>query len=363
MIKFLTPAIAERYRGKTCLLRIDLNVEAGAEDATNRVDAILPTLRLLLKHNIRVVLLSHRGRHGLARLGHSDRGTLSRKAHAFSLSPFALRIAKKIRRDVTFIAAYRMGAIQKTLTHETSQVVLLENLRFFKGEESNDPSFARALAALGDFYVNDAFAVSHRKNASVVAITKFLPSYGGLRLKEEVGRLDEVIKSPKHPFVVVVGGAKVGDKLRSLRGLLRKADMVLLGSSVFAEGDIPNLPRLSFPDDIKAHGNLAWDIGPWTMERYRLHIAKAKTIVWNGSPGFYEKKGFADGTRAVWKAILANRRARTVIGGGETVASFQQLKMEGAKLRTGRNIFISTGGGAMLSYLAGEKLSGIEALK
>lgn len=382
MIKFLTPAIAERYRGMTCLLRIDLNVEAGAEDATNRVDAILPTLRLLLKHNIRVVLLSHRGRP-------------TRRTPALSLKPFASILAKKLWIPVRFVPDTNLSAVHTRIMRAKERVVLLENLRFWKGEEENSAAFAKRLASLADFYpvrssrasgpegtrgkaasatsngmyVNDAFAVSHRKNASVVAITKFLPSYGGLRLKEEVERLDEVTKNPKHPFTVVVGGAKVGDKLRSLRGLLKKADIVLLGSSVFAEGDIPNLPRLSFPDDIKAHGDLAWDIGPWTMERYRLHIAKAKTIVWNGPVGFYEKKGFTEGTRAVWKAVLANKGAHTVIGGGETVASLQLITHD-KKLMTimkssviSRKLFVSTGGGAMLAYLSGEKLPGIEALR
>lgn len=362
MIKFLTPAIAERYRGKTCLLRIDLNVEAGAEDVTNRLDAVIPTVQLLLKHNIRVVLLSHRGRPHPAKRGISNfqpayrtgRFPIFRQNKGLSLQSFVPILSRALKMNVMLV---------RKLPLPNARVVLLENLRFFRGEESNDPSFAKVLAALGDFHVNDAFAVSHRKNASVVAITKFLPSYGGLRLKEEVERLNEVMKSPKHPFVVVVGGAKVGDKLRSLRGLLRKADMVLLGSSVFAEGDIPNIPRLSFPDDIKAHGDLAWDVGPWTIARYAKTLARARTIIWNGPPGFYEKKGFAKGTRAVWKAVLTNRRARTVIGGGETVASLRQLKIENSKLKIGRDVFISTGGGAMLAYLSGEKLPGIEALK
>ncbi|MBI2278538.1 MAG: phosphoglycerate kinase [Candidatus Brennerbacteria bacterium] len=372
MIKFLTPAIAQRYRGKTCLLRVDLNVEPGAEDATNRVDAILPTIRLLLDYNAKVVLLSHRGRPNV-----SAKSKVQRVK--WSLKPFAWTFSKKLNTPVHFISHASLleafGSVRPQHSNilqnvgmlwreAEDRVLIIENLRFFPGEEANDATFARHLAALGDFYVNDAFAVSHRKNASVVAITRFLPSYGGLHLKEELIRLDGVMKNPKHPLVVVVGGAKVGDKLRSLRGILKRTDAVLLGSSVFNEEDIPNLSKLCFPDDIKAHGDLAWDIGPWTMERYRVHIAKANTIVWNGSPGFYEKKGFSNGTRAVWKAILsASRRkpsARIVVGGGETVASLKQLRI--AK-RIPKNIFISTGGGAMLSYLAGEKLPGVEALK
>jgi phosphoglycerate kinase len=346
MVEFLTPAVARRYHGTTCLLRVDLNVEPGAEDATNRVDAVIPTIRLLLKHTIRVVLCSHRGR--------------PTRRTPLSLLPFVRIVTKKLGTPVRFIPGTNLSAMRARIGSAKERVVLMENLRFFSGEAVNDVSFARHLAALGDFYVNDAFAVAHRTHASTVAITKFLPSYGGLRLKEELARLDEAMKRPKHPFVVVVGGAKVGDKLRSLHGLLKKADAVLLGSSVFNEEDIPNLPKLSFPDDIKAHGDLAWDIGPWTVGRYAEALTGAKAVIWNGPVGFYEKKGFTDGTRAVWRALLRNRRARGVVGGGETVASLKQLRI--AK-RIPKNIFISTGGGAMLAYLAGEKLSGVEALK
>ncbi|MFH0806113.1 MAG: phosphoglycerate kinase [Candidatus Brennerbacteria bacterium] len=346
-MKFLTPAIAKRYQGKTCLLRVDLNVEPGAEDATNRVDAILPTIRLLLDYNAKVVLLSHRGRP-------------ARRTPALSLSPFARIVAQKLKIPVRFIPGTNLSTVRARIWSVKERVVVMENLRFFSGEETNDVSFARRLAALGDFYVNDAFAVSHRKNASVVAIAKFLPAYGGLWLKEEISQLDAAMKNPKRPFVMMVGGAKVGDKLRSLRGLLKKADAVLLGSSVFNEEDIPNLPKLSFPDDIKAHGDLAWDIGPWTMVRYAKALARAKSVIWNGPVGYYEKKGFADGTRAMWNVLLANRRVRGVVGGGETVASLKQLRIT---KRAPKNIFISTGGGAMLAYLAGEKLPGLEALK
>lgn len=347
MVKFLSRAVARRYRGKTCLLRVDLNVEPGAEDATNRVDAILPTVRLLLDYNAKVVLLSHRGRP-------------MRRTPALSLKPFAAVIAKKLKTPAHFIPGTGFPAIRAGIRSAKERVILVENLRFFSGEETNDASFARRLAALGDFYVNDAFAVAHRKNASVVAITRLLPSYGGLRLEEELARLDEAMRHPKHPFVLVVGGAKVGDKLRALRGLLKKADAVLLGSSVFNEEDIPNLPKLSFPDDLKAHSDLAWDVGPWTIARYAKALARAKSVIWNGPVGFYEKKGFAEGTRAVWNALLKNRSARSVVGGGETVASLKQLRIH---MRVPKNIFISTGGGAMLSYLAGEKLPGVEALK
>ncbi|MDP3974720.1 MAG: phosphoglycerate kinase [Candidatus Jorgensenbacteria bacterium] len=351
MIRFLTPAVLKRHRGTTCLLRVDFNVEPGAEDTTNRVDTILPTIRLLLQYSVKVVILSHRGRP-------------TRREGTFSLKPFAPILSRKLHTPVRFIPGTDIASLRGRLAGSRGKIALIENLRFFKGEEENSTAFARRLSSLSDFYVNDAFAVAHRTHASVVAITKFLPSYGGLRLKEELARLDEVMKSSRHPFVVIVGGAKVGDKLRSLRGLLRKADVVLLGSSVFNEKNIPNLPKLSFPDDIKAHGNLAWDIGPWTMKRYAKALAGARTIIWNGPVGFYEKSGFEAGTKAMWRAILSASRRKPkphiIVGGGETVASLKDLHVTS---RVPKNIFISTGGGAMLAYLAGEKLPGLEALK
>lgn len=347
MIRFLTPAVAKRYRGKTCLLRVDLNVEPGAEDATNRVDAILPTVRLLLDYNVKVVLLSHRGRP-------------ARRTPELSLQPFARIFAQKLKMPARFVPGTNLSTVHARIGSAKERLIIMENLRFFVGEEMNDGSFARRLAALGDFFVNDAFAVSHRGNASTVAITRFLQSYGGLRLKEELVRLDDVMKRPRHPFVIVVGGAKVGDKLRALRGILKKADAVLLGSSVFNEEEIPNLSKLSFPDDLRAHGDLAWDVGPWTIARYTKTLARAKSVIWNGPPGYYEKKGFAEGTRAVWNALLRNRSVRGVVGGGETVASLKQLRVA---RNIPKNVFVSTGGGAMLAYLSGEKLRGLEALK
>ena len=347
MMKFLEPSVVKRYRGKTCLLRVDLNVEPGAEEATNRVDAILPTVRLLFQYNVKVVLLSHRGRP-------------ARRTPALSLLPFARIFEKKLNTPVRFIPGTNFSAIHARVKSSKERVVLIENLRFFSGEVENNVSFARHLAALGDFYVNEAFAFSHRAAASIVAITEFIPSYGGLRLEEEFAHLNDAMKHTKPPFVVVVGGAKVGDKLRALRKLLGKADHVLLGSSAFNESGLPKLPKLVWPNDLLEHKGLAWDIGPWTIARYAKVISQARTIVWNGPVGFYEKEGFKKGTIAMWKAILANRRARIVVGGGETVASLKQLRIT---KRVPKNVFISTGGGAMLSYLAGEKLPGVGALK
>ncbi len=242
-------------------------------------------------------------------------------------------------------------------------VFLLENLRFLPGEERNDPGLAMQLSLLGDFYVNDAFAVSHRKDASLVAITKYLPSYAGLLMEKEIKNLDMVMKKPKHPFSIILGGAKVKDKLLGLRALTRKADDVLLGSNAFNEPGIPGSPKITWPEDAKKHRRFVWDIGPFTANYYSSVIGKARTLIWNGPPGVFEKKGFEKGTIGIWKAVLSNNRAHVVIGGGETSASLKLVTRNSKLVTKNKNLFISTGGGAMLDYLSGKKLPGIEVLK
>ena len=334
-----------KFKGKTALVRIDLNIELNATGDMLRFETVLPTLRFLLASGLKVVILSHRGR-----------PEAGRAKHALSLAPFAPLFAKRLRTPVDFITANRVGAYRKAIAASDARVILLENLRFFKGEEANDRSFAKALAACGDCYVNEAFPVCHRANASVAELPRFLPSFGGLRLKEEMDRLGAIMKKPARPFVAIIGGAKIGEKLKTLRGLLGRADAVLLGSSIFAETNPVRLPAMIFPGDAKAYRKEVWDIGPWTMRLYADRIAEARTVVWNGPVGFSEKRGFEKGTASVWKALLANRKAAIVVGGGETVASL-------GKRKTGRTIFLSTGGGAMLAFLSGKKLPGIEALR
>ncbi|MGC9603557.1 MAG: phosphoglycerate kinase [Minisyncoccia bacterium] len=329
---YLSAQNLKKMSGRTCLLRIDLNIEPGAPLDSYRLQAVVPTIKLLLKNRIRVIILSHRGR---------PKGTDKK----LSLRPFAPIIAKKISHHVDFC--------------EPGEVVLFENLRFLPGEEKNDAKLAKKLASLGDFYVNDAFAVSHRANASVAAITRFLPSYGGLLLEKEIKNLDRAMKKPVRPFVIILGGAKLKEKIVGLSKLIEKSDATLLGSNVFNESGIPKSPKFIWPKDAMNYGKFIWDIGPFTLERYASIIGKARTIVWNGPPGFFEKKDFRKGTIGIWKAVLKNKKAYIVIGGGETSASLELL----GKPKIPKNIFISTGGGAMLEYLSGKRLPGIEALK
>ena len=255
---------------------------------------------------------------------------------------------------------------------------LLENLRFLKGEEKNSLRLARQLASLGDIYINDDFAVSHRKDASVAAIAKYLPSYAGLLLEKEIRNLSKVMKNPRKPLVIILGGAKVSDKISLIRG---KADYFLIGGAmantfIAAQGipvgdslydrnaDLRGLIRgltqkIFLPVDVVVYKRKILDIGPKTVDKYSKIIKQAKTIIWNGPMGYIEDERFANGSKAIAKAIIKSK-AHSVIGGGETIAS---LKIKNQKSKIKNNVFLSTGGGAMLEYLAGKKLPGIEALK
>lgn len=354
----------EKFRGKTCLLRIDLNAKPGREKKFLRVEAVLPTLKILVKNGVRVVILSHRGRP-------------KRYNPKLSLKSFAPILSRKLGKKVKFMPGLK--------TSGDGQIFLLENLRFYPGENKNDGKLAKKLSELGDFYINEAFAFSHRKTASMVAITKYLPSYGGLLLKKEIENLDSAVKKTRKPFVVVIGGAKVGDKLGIMSYLWKKADYFLLGSgpattffaaeglptgkSLVDEASIPKIrkfvssKKLVLPIDIKMKDRQILDIGEKTAKRYSEIISKAGTVVWNGPVGLFEEKEFSGGTRAIWRAILKNKKARMVVGGGETLASLKLVTSYQSLVARNKNLFLSTGGGAMLEYLSGEKLPGIEALK
>lgn len=372
-IKYLSQINKEKISGKTCLLRIDLNVEN--EKDNFRLEVIAPTIKLLLKQNVRVVLLSHKGRP-------------EKFNKNLSLSSFAPIIAKRVGEITDFVIAYRMDALKKTIAASDAKILLLENLRFFKGEETNDQNFAKILASLGDFYVNDAFPVCHRKNASVSAITKFLPSYAGLRLEEEIKNLDGVMKNYRSPMTFIIGGAKIADKLGVIKNFWHKADYFLLGGrpantmlvakgldvgdSIYDASLVNQMkqfafsPKLKLPSDFKIKNNQFLDIGPKTINEYTKIINQSQTIIWNGPMGIFETKEFTKGTIAIWKAIsvrcqMPDAWRKIIVGGGETITSFKLLKAKSYKLKA--NIFLSTGGGAMLEYLSGKKLPGIEALK
>ena len=386
MIPYLSKAGKEILRG-TALLRLDFN----AQDEW-RMKAALPTIHFLVKHLDKIIILSHRGRPTFAKVPAFSKLSAGKSAgkppgfdQKLSLKKDAANLAKLLGRKVTFVPHFDFEKIKKTVGNSRNgSIFILENLRFLKGEAENDKKFAKKLASLGDFYVNDAFAVSHRKNASISAITEFLPSFAGLGLEKEIKFLSRAILKPKKPLVIVIGGAKAHDKLGVLKYFKNRADCFLIAGAsantlLFIKGvdiksslmskdkdDIKHLRRvlnyknLIVPVDVKFQGETILDVGDKTAAIFSEKIKNARTIIWSGPIGAFEKKGFSGGTLAVAKAIAENKKAFSVVGGGETVSFLEKHGLNGISKNFS---FVSTGGGAMLEFLAGNKLPGIEALK
>ena len=368
MIKYLDKTDKKKLAG-IALLRLDFNTE---DDW--RMRAVLPTITRLLKTAEKIIIISHRGRPA----GFDKK--LSLRADAPKLSKL-LGGGK-----VTFVDHFRFAEIRtQVAAAPRGSIFLLDNLRFLPGEEKNDPTLAKDLASLADFYVNDAFAVSHRANASVVAVTKLLPSYAGIEMENEIKSLSKVIVKPKHPVVLILGGAKAADKLGVIAYFKNKADCFLLGggpaNSILSldgmdvkesikDGDskeLSALKKIAIYKNVVLPVDFVWgdanvggrilDVGPKTVAAFNKKIAAARTIIWSGPLGLIEKKQYAKASIAVARAIGRNRRAFSVSGGGETVMFLKQYRLDK------KFSFISTGGGAMVNFLAGKKLPGIEALK
>jgi len=373
-MKYLRAASKNKLKGRA-LVRLDFNTEDEW-----RMVAALPTVKLLEKSAQAVIIVSHRGRPENIKVVDGVPQDFDQK---LSLEKDAKALTRWLKKPVTFVPHFRFAEIKAlAATAPRGSIFLIENLRFLPGEGKNDPVFAKELAALGDYYVNEAFAVCHRAAASVVAVTKYLPSYVGLGLEKEIENLGGVMKRPRRPFVLVVGGAKAEDKLGILHFFEKRADSMLLGgasaNTILGLRGV-NVAGSKFDADPKDHAMLArlaalkkvispmderrdgkgvvLDIGPRTEKFYADIIKKAGTILWSGPMGYFEKKAFAHGNLAIAKAITANRRAFSVTGGGETVMFLKKHKLDK------KFSFISTGGGAMLEFLAGEKLPGIEALR
>jgi phosphoglycerate kinase len=327
--------------GKRVLVRVDFNVplEDGRVADDTRIRAALPTIELLLERGAaEVVLMSHLGR---------PKG----KDPALSLEPVRARL-REILPD--------------------ERVRLLENTRFDTRETENDPELARELAAHGDLYVNDAFGSAHRAHASTEAVAHLLPAYAGLLLERELEELGALLESPEQPFVAVLGGAKVADKIGVLESLGERADVVLIGGKMAEE--VEREAGYELPEDVVAaaafeadaearvvawdavpEGWLGLDIGPATRERFAAHIAAARTVFWNGPMGVFEWPRFAEGTKAVAEAVAA-ADAHTVVGGGDSVRAVEELGV------AERIDWISTGGGASLELLEGRELPGVVAI-
>ena len=327
--------------GKRVLVRVDFNVplEGGRVADDTRIRAALPTIELLLARGAaEVVLMSHLGRpKGLD--------------PAFSMAPVE-------------------GRLRELLPDE--RVRLLENTRFDPRETANDPGLAAELAGHGDLYVNDAFGSAHRAHASTEGVARLLPAYAGLLLLRELDELGSLLEAPERPFVAVLGGAKVEDKIGVLRSLEAKADVILIGGKMAEQVDRD--AGYELPDDVVAaaafepdaestvtawdevpEGWLGLDIGPATRERYAARIDGGRTVFWNGPMGVFEWPRFAEGTRAVAEAV-AQADARTVVGGGDSVRAVEELGL------ADRIDWISTGGGASLELLEGKELPGVVAI-
>lgn len=371
------------------LVREDLNVPMSGGEITDdtRIRAAAPTLQHLAQRGARVIVLSHLGRP-------KDREP------ELSLKPIAPALGRRIGRDVQFaedcVGEPAVAAVDRL---QAGQVLLLENVRYHKEDEANDPGFARRLASLGDLFVNDAFAASHRAHASVVGVATYLPAYAGELMEAELDALHTALDNPRRPMEAVVGGAKVSTKVGVLLNLLKKVDSLLIGGAmantffkargwatgaglvedaaleearrVEAEAEdklvLPvdlvcarkmeaGQPLRVFPAAEVEDGWMALDIGPRSIREFKERLRGAGTVIWNGPVGVAEIKDFADGTRAVGEAI-ATSGAYTLVGGGDTVAAIEAMDM------AGRFSHVSTGGGATLEYLEGKELPGIAILK
>lgn len=380
--------------GKKVLVRCDFNVpldkETGEITDNRRIRAAIPTIEYLINHNAKVILCSHLGR---------PKGEFNLK---YSLKPVAEELSKLLGKEVK-LAKDVIGKDAEKLTSEIKEgeVVLLENVRFHKEEEENDPEFAKKLASFAEIYVNDAFGTAHRAHASTAGVADYLPAVSGFLIEKELEFLGNALDNPERPFVAILGGAKVSDKIGVIENLLDKVDTLIIGGGMAytfykAQGhsigtsiceedkidlanDILNKAKeknveilLPIDNHVSAEysneaedkyvesaeipeGFMGLDIGPKTIELFKNAIKNAKTVVWNGPLGVTEFSKFEEGTKAIAEA-LAETEAVTVIGGGDSAAAVEKFGL------ADKMTHISTGGGASLEFLEGKVLPGIACL-
>ncbi|MEI6627462.1 MAG: phosphoglycerate kinase [bacterium] len=380
----------KNWKGKRVLIRVDFNVPLTKDGKVGksedyRIVKTLPTLKFLAKKGAKLILMAH--------LGRPD----SKVVEDLRLTPVVKRLSnllkKKVKKSSVIIGEETNRLIAKM---KNGDILMLENIRFDAREEQADQEFAKQLASLADIYVNDAFAVDHRAQASVSTIQEFLPSYAGLLLESEVVNLSKALYKPKKPMVAIIGGAKISTKIKVIKNFLKVASKILLGGALAntvllikgvsvgkslvekdMEEEIKNIEltenKLVVPVDglmaksfKSSHGRLGalakvkeneiiLDIGPDTIQLYASIIKQAKMIVWNGPMGLIENPTFTKGTEAIIK-LLAKAKGEKIVGGGETVQMIRKMGLE-KKFN-----FISTGGGAMLEFLEGKELPGLSKL-
>ena len=377
---------------KRVLMRADFNVpldENRRITDDSRIVAALPSIKYILENGGKLILMSHLGR---------PKGEVKPE---FSLAPVAERLSTLLKKDVKKLDDCVGEDVEEAVANmKAGDVILLENLRFHAEEKKNDPAFAKELASLGDVFVEDAFGTCHRAHASTVGVTEYLPSVAGFLVQKEIEYFEKVTKNPDKPFCLILGGAKVADKIPVIENMLSKIDFLLIGGAmaytflksrmkgvgasrveddmldtvnkIFELASVHNV-SIFLPKDhvvakeisekakhkiVKEHipdGWIGLDIGPGTVKSFEEVLKDSKTIVWNGPVGMFEMKAFSRGTRDLAK-FISKLDATTVIGGGDTAAAINQLKL-GSKMS-----HMSTGGGASLEYLEGKELPGIAAL-
>ena len=379
--------------GKRVLVRCDFNVPLDGTKITDetRIVAALPTIKYLLDHNAAVILCSHLGR---------PKGEFNMK---YSLAPVAERLSEKLDKKVVLAKDVIGPDAQKCVSEmKPGDVVLLENVRFHKEEEKNDPEFAKKLASFAEIYVNDAFGTAHRAHASTEGVAHYLPAVAGFLIGKELDVMGKALENPARPFVAILGGAKVSDKIGVITNLLEKVDTLIIGGGMsytfqkalggsigksLCEEDkidlaremlekakekgvrillpVDNICGQEFNNDtlrITVHSKQipdGWegmDIGPQTQALFAAEIANAATVVWNGPMGVFEFPNFAGGTRAIAQALADNHNCVSIIGGGDSAAAVEQMGY------ADKMTHISTGGGASLEFLEGLELPGVACL-
>lgn len=393
-IKYITDeSFAPLVKDKKVLARFDFNVPMDKNDPTKiadatRIDEALETIKAILEHKPKkIILMSHFGR---------PKGVEAK----YSLEPVAKYLAEKLGMEVLLTETALDRGIKTLLGLNEAKIILLQNLRFHPEEEANDREFARTLSTYGDVFVFDAFGAAHRKHASTYEVNAFFKNkaFGGLLLKREIESLDKIVNDPKKPFVAIVGGAKVSDKIKIIDMLLVSVDKLLIGgamaypflkasgytigNSLCTDEDValarrilgtPSKGKIVLPSDHIVsvtfggapeevgqvnipEGKIGLDIGPSTLQNYSDYLANAKTVLWNGPMGLFENANFAKGTLGIAKT-LSTLKAFTLVGGGDSVSA---VKMSGLSEKMSH---ISTGGGASLEYIENGSLPGIQALK